>query len=84
MCNRTGNINQNGKGNWSWQSDKNPSSHTGPDHWKPYTKAQNEIIEQAYEDGKDEVGVGDYVVDFDEGHQYKLSDNTKTRPIKRE
>ena len=83
MCNK-GNINPNGVGVWSWQSDRNPSGYTGTPHWKHYSRAENKIIEQAYHDGKGEVGVGDYVIDFNEGHQYKISDHTKTRHIQRE
>ena len=84
MCNRIGNISNNQNGVWYWQSDKNPSAHAGTDHWKPYTNEENTIIEDAFNDDKDCVGVGDYVVDFKRNVQYKITDNTKTRPVKRE
>jgi len=72
------------KGIWFWQANRNPSAHNEPDYWRPYTTAENAILEKAYHEGQRSAGVGDYVVDFDRGIQYKLSDHTKTRPIKRD
>jgi hypothetical protein len=80
MCNRT---DKGQRGTWSWQSNKNPGQHDEPDHWKTYTGNEQAIIEDAYQNDKDSVGVGDYIVDFDQGIQYKISDHTKTRRIRR-
>ena len=81
MCNRTRQKGQ--RGTWYWQSNKNPGYYDEPDQWKQYTQAEQEIIEDAYQNDKDTVGVGDYILDFDQGIQYKISDNTKTRRIRR-
>lgn len=80
MCNRT---DKGTSGTWKWQSNKNPGQHDEPNHWKKYTNAEQQVIEDAYQNDKDSVGVGDYVVDFDQGIQYKISDPTKTRRIRR-
>jgi len=69
---------------WFWMANRHPANHTGPDIWKPYTNSENSIIEKAFQENKDSVGVGDYIVDFGRNIQYRISDHTKTRPIKRE
>ena len=72
------------QGIWYWKSNKHPASNYEPDTWRPYTTAENAILEKAWNEKQNTAGVGDYVVDFRRGIQYKLSDHTKTRPIKRE
>ncbi len=76
--------NSNRPGIWYWMSNKFPRSPSEPPMWKPYTESENIILEQAFAEGRKEAGVGDYVVDFSRNIQYKLSDNRKQRPIKRE
>jgi len=69
---------------WFWLANKGPWSHTDADHWKPYTDSESSVIEQAYQAGKQTVGAGQYIVDLTQNIQYKISDPSKQRPVKRQ
>lgn len=71
------------KARWYWLSNKRPWDHTEPDHWKPYTAAESRVIEDAYQKNNKTVGAGDYIVDLTQNIQYKISDESKQRPVKR-
>ena len=75
--------NNHEKAQWFWLSKKDPWSHTEADRWKPYTRAENRVIEQAYQGNKETVGAGDYIVDLTQNIQYKISEESKQRPVKR-
>jgi len=74
----------NEKARWFWLANKRPWSHQGADHWKPYTDAESSVIEEAYQASKQTVGAGDYIVDLTQNIQYKISDPSKQRPVKRQ
>lgn len=67
---------------WYWNSAMNPWS--SDESWIKYTDIENEIIEDAYEAKKLEVEIdNDYIISLKYKVQYKTSDKSKQRPLKR-
>jgi len=68
---------------WMWQSSLHPDSPDAEDEWRNYSEEQNEIIEQAYQNGKPGVYLQNYYIDFKRFLQEAINNPTKQRPIKR-
>lgn len=69
---------------WFWLANRDPWSHQDPDHWKPYTDAENSVIEEAFRKKKEMVAAGQYMIDLTQNTQYKITDPGKYRPVKRQ
>ncbi|CAF1363794.1 unnamed protein product [Didymodactylos carnosus] len=72
---------------WYWNSSSNPwssSSSVEPDNWQKYSDIENEVIEDAFNEKKEEVELDvNYVVSLEHQVQYHNTDKTRQRPIKR-
>ncbi len=69
---------------WFWLANRDPWSHNDPDRWKPYTDAESEVIEKAFQENKKSVGAGQFMIDLTQNIQYRISDPSKYRPVKRQ
>ncbi|CAF1055370.1 unnamed protein product [Didymodactylos carnosus] len=70
---------------WYWNSSANPWSSTNSEEdWQKYTDVENEIIEDALSDKREEAELdGDYFVNLKNLMQYYKADKNRQRPIKR-
>ncbi|CAF1315042.1 unnamed protein product [Didymodactylos carnosus] len=68
---------------WHWNANLDPWSKTETPQWKPYSKGDNDIIEQAYNKNQTETKLENYIIDFQQLLQISKFDNTKQRPINR-
>ncbi|CAF1230185.1 unnamed protein product [Didymodactylos carnosus] len=68
---------------WYFKSDVDPWSTTA-NEWTTYSDVEMTIIEEAYQEDKNEILLDQYKIDLKNLIQTKLSDKTKQRPIRRE
>mmetsp|Transcript_10594 Transcript_10594/g.14506 ORF Transcript_10594/g.14506 Transcript_10594/m.14506 type:complete len:135 (+) Transcript_10594:75-479(+) len=67
---------------WFFKSDLRYKGDIG---WTAYADDESEIIEEAYQNGKTIVKVNDkYKIDLEKMFQYRITDTTKQREVKRE
>jgi hypothetical protein len=76
-------VNASTYAEWMWQSSLHPFSSDAEDEWRSYSEEQNDIIEEAYQDGKSGVYLQNYYIDFKRLVQVAINSPTKQRPIKR-
>ena len=66
-----------------WNASADPFANTDPAKWRPYSLADNKMIERAFAQGQAQTMLNDYHIDFKELLQISKSDVNKQRPIKR-
>ncbi|UJR18828.1 hypothetical protein I4U23_021956 [Adineta vaga] len=70
---------------WHWKSNPNPWSKNELEEWSPSSDDKNEIIEEAYQQNKNEVMIGNnYKIDFKHKVQQHITDKNRQRPIRRQ
>ncbi|UJR06552.1 hypothetical protein I4U23_010836 [Adineta vaga] len=70
---------------WYWKSNPNPWSKNELEEWSPFSDDKNEIIEEAYQQNKNEVMIGNnYKIDFKHKVQQHITDKNRQRPIRRQ
>ena len=68
---------------WYWKSNPNPWAVNETEEWTPYNDVENEIIEDSFKQRFQIVQLDDYWIEFKLGIQYRKTDDSKQRPIKR-
>ena len=70
---------------WFWKSNPDPWVESEEKQWeKDILTLKTEFIEQAFQKGKKEVELNDYVINFKHKIQYKKDNHDRQRPVKRE
>jgi hypothetical protein len=70
---------------WCWKSVSDPWSTINEEQWHRYTDVEIEIIEDAFNEKKDEVEIDNgYIIDLRLMLQNDRLDKSNTRPVKRE
>jgi len=70
-------------GQWQWQSNKNPWLKGQEKEWTSYSREENELIEEAFYEQKNEVDIGDYIISIQHWVQKKKGAVVSQRPIRR-
>jgi len=68
---------------WEWQSNQNPWMTDELPQWTKYSTKQMQIIEKAFQEKKETVEIGDYVINFECFLQVQKEQNWKVRPVRR-
>jgi len=70
-------------GQWQWQSNKNPWLKGQEKEWTSYSPEENDLIEEAFYEQKNEVDIGDYIISIQHWVQKKKGAVVSQRPIRR-
>ena len=69
---------------WFWQSNASPWKQNETKQWSRYSDFEVEHIEEAFQNGQKESELNDYVINFEQKIQFKKTNPTRQRPVKRE
>jgi len=73
-----------GNPQWYWNASSNPFAQNQPAEWTPYSAADNQLIEQQFQNKAPKAELQSHVIHFHERMQVHKSDFHRQRPIKRE
>ena len=68
---------------WMWNSNTDPFSKSQPIEWRPYSDAENLIIEEAYTAGQIHAILPNHRIDLKHNLQISNSDSNRQRPVTR-
>ena len=70
-------------GQWYWNAAADPWSPAATADWRPYNDGENQAIEEAFHQKKENIVLGSYIINFSKCTQFNVSNTHKKRPIKR-
>ncbi len=68
---------------WEWKSNEDPWATDELPQWTKYSTEQMQMIEKAFQEKKEIVELGDYIVNFKSLFQMHKEQTWRTRPIRR-
>ncbi len=68
---------------WEFQSNHDPWAIDELPKWTKYSTEQMQIIEKAFQEKKETVEIGDYIINFESLLQMHKDQNWKVRPVRR-